>query len=157
MLVPNVDDNLVRVVITYAKQYACKENIVSKPSESPIYKYWTYPLVKIYILSKGYISSIKKIWLCLLWEPKMCRLAWQLLGMLDNVLGMLCNVLGMLATSSASSACFLQGPKSPTSKKNPSTCCLISCEAKGIVYHQGKACRGRCQACLGVAKQAYTS
>ena len=41
-----------------------------------------------------------------LWEPKMCRLAWQLLGMLDNVLGllgmlrnvlgMLCNVLGML-------------------------------------------------------------
>ena len=35
-----------------------------------------------------------------LWEPKMCRLAWQLLGMLDNVLGllgMLCNVLGMLA------------------------------------------------------------
>ena len=74
-MVPNVDDNLVRVVITYAKQYACKENIVSKPSESPVYKYWTYPLVKIYILSKGYISSIKKIWLCLLWEPKMCRLA----------------------------------------------------------------------------------
>ena len=95
-MVPNVDDNLVRVVITYAKQYACKENIVSKPSESPIYKYWTYPLVKIYILSKGYISSTKKIWLCLLWEPKMCRLAWQLLGMLDNVLGMLCNVLGVL-------------------------------------------------------------
>ena len=44
--------------------------------------------------------------LLLLWEPKMCRLAWQLLGMLGNVLGlldmlrnvlgMLCNVLGML-------------------------------------------------------------
>ena len=43
------------------------------------------------------------------WEPKMCRLAWQLLGMfgnvlgllgmLRNVLGILCNVLCMLATS----------------------------------------------------------
>ena len=35
----------------------------------------------------------------LMWEPKMCRLAWQLLGMLGNVLGllgMLRNVLGML-------------------------------------------------------------
>ena len=32
----------------------------------------------------------------LMWEPKMCRLAWQLLGMLGNVFGMLCNVLGML-------------------------------------------------------------
>ena len=31
-----------------------------------------------------------------LWEPKMCRLVLQLLGMLDNVLGMLRNVLGML-------------------------------------------------------------
>ena len=32
------------------------------------------------------------------WEPKMCRLAWQLLGMFGNVLGllgMLRNVLGM--------------------------------------------------------------
>ena len=76
----------------------------------------------------------------------MCRLAWQLLGMLGNVLGllgmlrnvlgMLCNVLGMLATSSASSTCFPQGPRSPTSKINPLTCCLISCEAKGVVYHQ---------------------
>lgn len=60
MLVPNVDDNLVRVVMTYAKQYAHKENNVSKPSKSPIYKNWTYPLVKIYILSIGYISSTKK-------------------------------------------------------------------------------------------------
>ena len=37
-----------------------------------------------------------------LWEPKMCRLAWQLLGMLGNVLGlldMLRNVLGMLYRS----------------------------------------------------------
>ena len=31
---------------------------------------------------------------------------------------------------------FSQGPRSPTSKKNPSTYCLISCEAKGVVYHQ---------------------
>ena len=33
-----------------------------------------------------------------MWEPKMCKLAWQLLGMLGNVLGllgMLRNVLGM--------------------------------------------------------------
>ena len=33
-----------------------------------------------------------------MWEPKMCRLAWQLLGMLGNVLdllGMLGNVLSM--------------------------------------------------------------
>ena len=69
----------------------------------------------------------------------MCRLAWQLLGMLGNVLGllgMLRNVLGMLATSSASSACFPQGPRSPTSKIKPPTCFLISCEAKGVVYHQ---------------------
>ena len=31
-----------------------------------------------------------------MWEPKMCRLAWQLLGLLGNVLDMLCNVLGVL-------------------------------------------------------------
>ena len=33
-----------------------------------------------------------------MWEPKMCRPAWQLLGLLGNVLGllgMLRNVLGM--------------------------------------------------------------
>ena len=23
----------------------------------------------------------------------------------------------------------------PTSKENPPTCCLISCEAKGVMYH----------------------
>ena len=124
-------------------------------------------------------------------------------------LGMLCNVLACFATSSA---CFarslanlgmlLQGPRSSTSKRNPPTCCLISYEAKGVVYHQvsiygslvvhyslgfiaykaasggvsprcgtpmtlqkhaedvakhAKVGRGRCQACLGVAKQAYTS
>ena len=31
-----------------------------------------------------------------MWEPKMCKLAWQFLGMLGNILGMLCNVLDML-------------------------------------------------------------
>ena len=75
------------------------------------------------------------IYIYILWEPKMCRLALQLLGML-GVLGMLCNVLGMLATSSADIGMLLQGPRSPTSKRNPPTCCLISCEAKGVVYHQ---------------------
>ena len=45
-----------------------------------------------------------------------------------------------------SSACFarsladlgmlLQGPRSPTSKRNSLTCCLISCEAKRVAYHQ---------------------
>ena len=29
-----------------------------------------------------------------------------------------------------------QGPRSPTSKIKPPTCFLISCEAKGVVYHQ---------------------
>ena len=64
-----------------------------------------------------------------MWEPKMCRLALQLLGMLGNVLGMLCNVLGMLATSLADLGMLLQGSRSPTSKRNPPTCYLIiSCE-----------------------------
>ena len=31
---------------------------------------------------------------------------------------------------------LLQGPRNPTSKRNPTTCCLISCEVKGVVYHQ---------------------
>ena len=66
----------------------------------------------------------------------MCRHALQLLGMLGNVLGMLCNVLGMLATSLADLGMLLQDPKSPTSKRNPPTYCLISYEAKGVVYHQ---------------------
>ena len=44
------------------------------------------------------LTSAVQHWLRILWEPKMCRLAWQLLGMLGNVLGllgMLRNVLGM--------------------------------------------------------------
>ena len=49
---------------------------------------------------------------------------------------MLCKVLGMLATSLADLSMLLQGPKSPTSKRNPPTCCLISCEVKGVAYHQ---------------------
>ena len=58
--------------------------------------------------------------LMILWEPKMCRLAWQLLGMLGNVLGMLCNVLGMLGNVLGLLGMpFSQGPRSPTSKKNP--------------------------------------
>ena len=52
------------------------------------------------------------------------------------VLSMLCNVLGMLTTSLADLGMLLQDPRSPTSKRNPSTCCLISCETKGVVYHQ---------------------
>ena len=64
--------------------------------------------------------------------------------------GLLYNSQAYLATSSAcfarSLACFtrsladlgmlLQGPRSLTSKRNPPTCCLISCDAKGVVYHQ---------------------
>ena len=41
-----------------------------------------------------------------------------------------------LATSLADLDMVLQGPKSPISKRNPSTCCLISCETKEVVYHQ---------------------
>ena len=44
------------------------------------------------------LSNLIKIFNFLLWEPKMCRLTWQLLGMLGNVLGLLGmfrNVLGM--------------------------------------------------------------
>ena len=117
--------------------------------------------------------------------------------MLCNVLGMLCNVLSRprhalqrprhaFARSLADLGMLLQGPRSPTSKRKPPTCCLISCEAKGVVYHQvsyleawwyttasggvslqcgtprtlqkhAEVGQGRCQACLGVVKQAYTS
>ena len=84
----------------------------------------------------------------LLWEPKMYRLALQLLGMLGNDLGQPWHVLQRprhalqgswhaLQGPWPTSACFLQRPRSPTSKRNPSpTCCLISCQVKGVVYHQ---------------------
>ena len=49
------------------------------------------------------------------------------LGMLCNVLGMLGNVLGML---------FRKVLGVPHQRKTPLTCCLISYEAKGVVYHQ---------------------
>ena len=65
------------------------------------------------------IKIILPIIFLYLWEPKMCRLTLQLLGMLGNVLGMLCNVLGMLATSSAVLGMLQQGLRSPTSKRNP--------------------------------------
>ena len=63
----------------------------------------------------------------------MCRLAWQLLGMLGNVLKHLRHALQRPRHPRHA---LLQGPRSLTSKKNPSTCYLISCEAKGVVYHQ---------------------
>ena len=89
----------------------------------------------------------------------MCRLAWQLLGMPGNVLGRprhawqrprhtLQRPRHAWQHPRRPRHAFLQGPRSPTSKKNPPTCCLISCEAKGVVYRQ---------ASNGVAKQAYTS
>ena len=70
----------------------------------------------------------------------MCRLAWQLLGMLGNVLGHPRHVLQRPKHAwqrpRSPRHAFSQGPRSPISKKNPPICCLISCEAKGVVYHQ---------------------
>ena len=74
----------------------------------------------------------------------MCRLAWQPLGMLGNVLSRpryaLQRPRHVLQRPRHAWQCprhaFLQGPRSPTSKKNTPTCCLISCEAKGVVYHK---------------------
>ena len=87
------------------------------------------------------------IYIYILWEPKMCRLAWQLLSMPGNVLG--CPQHASKRPRHASQHprhasqrprrprhAFSQGPRSPTSKKNPLICCLISCEDKGVVYHQ---------------------
>ena len=61
----------------------------------------------------------------------MCRLALQLLGMLGNV-------LGRPRHAFQGHWHALQGSRSPTSKRNPPppTYCLISCEVKGVVYHQ---------------------
>ena len=70
----------------------------------------------------------------------MCRLAWQLLGMLGNVLGHPRHVLQRPKHAwqrpRSPRHAFSQGPRSLISKKNPPICCLISCEAKGVVYHQ---------------------
>ena len=74
----------------------------------------------------------------------MCRFAWQLLGMLGNVLGRhrqalqrprhalqrlrhACNVLSVLGMP------FYKVLGVPHRRKPPLTCCLISCEAKGVV------------------------
>ena len=73
----------------------------------------------------------------------MCRLAWQLLSMLGNVLGRSRHASQrprhVLQRSRHAwqrpRHAFSQGPRSPTSKKNPLTCCLINCEVKGVVYH----------------------
>ena len=94
------------------------------------------------------VCVIKRILfiLLLLWEPKMCRLAWQLLGMLGNVLGMLCNVLGMLCNV-LGMLCNVLGVLGMPFRKvlgvphrrkppPPPTYCFIRCEAKGVVYHQ---------------------
>ena len=67
----------------------------------------------------------------------MCRLAWQLLGMLGNVLGRPQHASKRPRHASQRPRhAFSQGPRSPTSKKNPLICYLISCEDKGVVYHQ---------------------
>ena len=108
----------------------------------------------------------------------MCRLALQLLGMLGNVLGMLCNVLGMPATSSADLDMLLQGPRSLTT---PLASQFIRQQVGGFLFDVGllgpcksmlrsaediasmprtlqsmprtaEDGRGRCQACLGIAK-----
>ena len=67
----------------------------------------------------------------------MCKLAWQLLGMLGNVLGRPRHASQRPRHASQRPwHAFSQDPRSLTSKKNPPTCCFISCEAKGVVYHQ---------------------
>ena len=50
--------------------------------------------------------------------------------MLRNVLDMLCNVLGILGML------FRKVLGVPHRRNPPPSCCLISCKAKGIVYHQ---------------------
>ena len=51
-----------------------------------------------------------------MWEFKMCRLAWQLLDLLGNVLE---RPRHALQRPRRPRHAFLQGPKSPTSKKTP--------------------------------------
>ena len=107
--------------------------------------------------------------------------------------GLLCNSQACLATSLVDLDMLLQGPKSPTSKRNhphllpymeawwyitPLASQLIRQQVGGggVLFDVGllgpcrsmprlakdlakhaEIGRGRCQACLGVAKQAYTS
>ena len=60
----------------------------------------------------------------------MCRLDWQLLGMLGNVLGRPRHAWQRPRHAwqrpRHARYAFSQGPRSPTSKKNPSTCCLAA-------------------------------
>ena len=58
------------------------------------------------------------------------------LGMFYNVLGMLCKVLGMLCKvlgRPRHAFCNVLG--APHRRETP-PCCLISCQGKGVVYHQ---------------------
>ena len=57
-------------------------------------------------------------------------------GLLCNSLACFARSLACFARSLADLGILLQGPRSPISKKNPSTCCLISFEVKGVMYHQ---------------------
>ena len=70
----------------------------------------------------------------------MCRLALQLLGMLGNVLGRPRHVLQRpqhaLQGPWPTSACFYKVLGVPHRRETPPICCLISCEAKGVVYYQ---------------------
>ena len=152
-----------------------------------------------------------------LWEPKMCRLALQLLGMLGNILGHprhalqrprhACNVLGRprhafarskeshieekpphllpykmwsqrssvppsfhiwnlvvyyslsytayKAASGEGGVLFDVGLLGPC-RSMPRSAKDLAKHAENVAKH-AEVRRGRCQACLGVAKQAYTS
>ena len=46
------------------------------------------------------------------------------------------HILGTHNKRAADLSMLLQGSRSLTSKRNPITCCLISCEAERIMYHQ---------------------
>ena len=62
-----------------------------------IYFFYFFYELQIYKKSNWLTIIYIYIYMCV-WEPKMCRPAWQLLGLLGNVLGllgMLGNVLGM--------------------------------------------------------------
>ena len=70
----------------------------------------------------------------------MCRLALQLLVMLGNVLGRPRHALQRLKHALQrpwpTSACFCKVLGVPHQRETPPTCCLISYETKGVVYHQ---------------------
>ena len=91
----------------------------------------------------------------------MCRLAWQLLGMLGNVLGMLQTwwyttpLASQLIRQQVGGFFFdvgLLGPCEKACRGGRGRC--KACLGR---YEACRGGQGRCQACLGVAKQAYTS